>query len=394
MTSEKIIYDPTLVSMLLDLLLDIYHIVRPKPSDYEHRRRLFQMLNTMVKDVFGNSGGFPILLALGSFTMDLFTARSDVDLSVNFSNDRAVAFPRNKTIAVLRKFARALYAQQRKGHVSGVLPLLKARVPTLKVVDGETGIGCDITVENKDGICRSLILKIVSSIDGRFRILCYLMKAWAKAQGINSSQHRTLNSLSVTTLAVLHLQTRDPPILPPFSTLLRDGTDISSVQKIASGFRDFSKRNEESVAELFDSLFRKLALLQSSWEHGLCASAYEGSWIYKTWESGVACMNVEDFLDRSENFARAVGKDGMQKIYRCIWSSLYHLTRFMEGQIEVSELKKLLFGPILLNIPSQQLSHDEGMDLKRRLPLQGSSAGPHEPITMKRARCSEAIHNP
>lgn len=50
-----------------------------------------------------------------------------------------------------------------------------ARVPVLKVVDCRTGVECDISVENKDGISRSLIFRFVSSIDERFRILCYLV---------------------------------------------------------------------------------------------------------------------------------------------------------------------------------------------------------------------------
>lgn len=361
MVSELVINNPAFVSALSDLLFDVYHIMRPRPADYEHRKCLYQMLSAVTSDTFGSRDGFPVLQALGSFTMDLFTTSSDLDLSVNFSHDDASMFDRDKKITVLRKFARALYAKQRIGCVSGVIPLVKARVPTLKLVDCESGVKCDITVGNTDGISRSLILKIVSSMDGRFRILCYLMKAWAKAQGINSSQHGTLTSLSVITLVVLHMQTRDPPILPPFSTLLRDGVDITNVRKAASEFkRNSSRVNEESVGQLFYTLLRKLALVQKSWEHGLCASVFEGSWICKTWEMGDACTNVEDFLDRSENCTRAVGKDGMENIYRCIWTSLYHLTRFEEDKINACELKNFLFGSYLL----KQRMHNEGIDFK------------------------------
>jgi DNA polymerase sigma len=50
-----------------------------------------------------------------------------------------------------------------------------ARVPVLKVIDRGTGVECDISVENKDGMSRSVIFKFISSIDERFRILCYLV---------------------------------------------------------------------------------------------------------------------------------------------------------------------------------------------------------------------------
>lgn len=44
--------------------------------------------------------------------MDLFTAKSDLDLSVNFGN-KASEFSREKKIQRLRKFAKKLYALQR-----------------------------------------------------------------------------------------------------------------------------------------------------------------------------------------------------------------------------------------------------------------------------------------
>lgn len=52
---------------------------------------------------------------------------------------------------------------------------MRARVPVVKFVDCGTGIECDISVENKDGISRSSIFAIVSSIDERFRILSHLV---------------------------------------------------------------------------------------------------------------------------------------------------------------------------------------------------------------------------
>lgn len=62
-----------------------------------------------------------------------------------------------------------------KGHISKIIPILGARVPVVKVIDSGTGIECDVSVENKDGVSRSSIFTIVSSIDGRFQILSYLV---------------------------------------------------------------------------------------------------------------------------------------------------------------------------------------------------------------------------
>lgn len=48
----------------------------------------------------------------GSFTMDLFTTKSDLDLSVNFSNDMDGQFARKDKISVIRKFAKVLHKHQ------------------------------------------------------------------------------------------------------------------------------------------------------------------------------------------------------------------------------------------------------------------------------------------
>ncbi|KAL6992993.1 Nucleotidyltransferase [Sarracenia purpurea var. burkii] len=62
-----------------------------------------------------------------------------------------------------------------KGHVSSVQPILTAKVPILKVVDRGTGIECDISIENRDGILKSQIVQMISSIDERFPMLSFLV---------------------------------------------------------------------------------------------------------------------------------------------------------------------------------------------------------------------------
>lgn len=56
------------------------------------------------------------------------------------------------------------------------MPIFTARVPILKVVDAGTGVECDISVENKDGILKSQIVHMISLIDYRFQKLCFLVR--------------------------------------------------------------------------------------------------------------------------------------------------------------------------------------------------------------------------
>ncbi|PKI72644.1 hypothetical protein CRG98_007021 [Punica granatum] len=249
--------DPVHLSGLGRILDDVYALRLPKPIDYHNRTDLIRIFNTIAKEVYGNSDECPVVEGFGSFVMDMFTAGSDLDLSINFGSAE-VECPREKKIQALKKFSKKLHALQRKGHVTSIQKIMTARVPIVKVIDVGTRIECDLSVENWDGILKSQLVHIISAIDERFQKLSFLVKAWAKANGINSSKDRTLNSLSIISLVAFHLQTRDPPILPPFSLFLKDGTEPAQVRKNVDGFKNYGKPNEESLSQLFMTLLIKV----------------------------------------------------------------------------------------------------------------------------------------
>ncbi|KAL6660948.1 hypothetical protein ACP70R_000332 [Stipagrostis hirtigluma subsp. patula] len=351
MESKAIITDPARLPALENLLLETYAKLRPQPVDYEHRQIMVDVFNKIAEEIFGKENGFPVVEAFGSFTMDLFTPTSDLDLSLNFNTDATDQFPRKEKISAIMRLAKNLRAHQRNGRCYGVLPIVTARVPVLKVTDQGTGVECDISVENKDGMSRSMIFKFISSIDARFGMLCYLMKSWAKAHDVNCPRDRTMSSMAIISLVAFHLQTRRPPILPAFSAILKDGSDFASIERNILLFEGFGSRNKESIAELFVSLMNKLVAVEGLWEQGLCASNFEGSWISKTWERGVGDLSVEDFLDRSQNFARSVGNLEMKKICEFLRVTVSHLAEFLRGEIDALKLKALLFEPIKKDRP-------------------------------------------
>ncbi|GMI67580.1 hypothetical protein HRI_000427300 [Hibiscus trionum] len=330
-------------SSLDEMLNEVYTSRSPKPIDYDNRRDLVRIFNVMAKEIYGNCNGFPIVEVFGSCVMGMFNAESDLDLSINFTNNEAT-ISRVKKIKALRKLARKLQSIRREGHVSDIQKILTARVPIVKVIDRGTRIECDVSVENRDGIVKSLIIRAISTIDERFLKLSFLVKAWAKAHDINSSKDHTLNSLSLILLVAFHLQTRDPPILPTFSALFEDGNDPETVVKMVQNYLNYGRRNKESLAELFITLLVKLASVEQLWQKGLCVSLCEGFWISKAWDSEFYTIHVEDFIDQSQNVARAVGTLGFEKIHSSIHRSLHYLGAFSEGQMLGPKLKELLFG--------------------------------------------------
>nr|GMD05959.1 protein HESO1-like [Ipomoea batatas] len=175
-------------------------------------------------------------------------------------------------------------------------------------------------------------------------IVSLQMKAWAQAHNINSARDKTLNSLSIILLVAFHLQTRNHPILPPFSAILRDGCDTGAVAKSIHKFVNYGQNNTESVAELFLTLLLMLSSVDELWFQGLCVSTYEGSWISKTWDHKVGCITVEDFTDRSQNVARAVGESEMKRINDCINLSIERISDFLSCRMEGYALSEFLFG--------------------------------------------------
>nr|GMD05898.1 protein HESO1-like [Ipomoea batatas] len=108
-------------SGLEELLHGVCLVLFPKPSDYDARRDLIRIFNEIVKEIYGCSRDIPRVVEFGSFTMDLFAAKSDLDLSVNFSN---VDIPRDRKISTLKKLAKKLNLLQRKFQIQVLLLLM------------------------------------------------------------------------------------------------------------------------------------------------------------------------------------------------------------------------------------------------------------------------------
>lgn len=76
---------------------------------------------------------------------------------------------------VLELFSLVCFIVLGGGHVSGIQTIMTARVPIVKVIDRGTGIECDVSVENRDGMVKSLIIRAISTIDDRFQKLSFLV---------------------------------------------------------------------------------------------------------------------------------------------------------------------------------------------------------------------------
>ncbi|CAI5507778.1 unnamed protein product [Closterium sp. Naga37s-1] len=251
------------------------------------------------------------LIPFGSYEMGLSSNTSDLDLSMEVSPPPSLApsfavgmmaepRTRDAKIAVLRRVAAVIRRMERAGQVERVEVVFRAIVPVVKFVHSRSLVECDISVANRDGFFKSRFIRFVSSIDPRFKHLCFLVKAWARNEAINDPRNGTLNSLALILLCALHLQTRSPPILPPFKDIMgpfpepltsgRDAVPLPEQELMdrlahAEGRaaqmaeQGYGKRNTESLPHLLASFFVQMAAQEDLWAHTLCASVYEGRWI-------------------------------------------------------------------------------------------------------------------
>ncbi|MCL7044578.1 hypothetical protein MKW94_015935, partial [Papaver nudicaule] len=105
------------------------------------------------------------------------------------------------------------------------------------------------------------------------------------------------------------------------------------------------QQNKEYVGELFITLLIKLDSVKKLWVEGLCAN----------------------FMDMSQNIARAVGVEQVKKIYKCFKSSLDQMLAFMYGKIQAPKVRGLIFVPDY--VPNEEVNNLVNVNLKRSFPF-------------------------
>jgi len=82
-----------------------------------------------------------------------------------------------------------------KAGLRDVKPLPKARVPVVKFKDEESGMSCDVCLNNTLATENTRLLYVYSRIDPRVREMVILVKYWAKQRGVNTPYVTSPNHL-------------------------------------------------------------------------------------------------------------------------------------------------------------------------------------------------------
>jgi terminal uridylyltransferase len=207
---------------------------------------------------------------------------ADLDMCMSFPKGTPPPQNAGETIARLAERLEAL-------GMTEVSPRPTARIPIVLFQDPETGLDCDISMENPLAIRNTQLLKVYSRVDPRVRALAYVVKHWARRRCINSPSEGTLSSYAYILMVLHFLQTRRPPIVPNLQVLPPDwaGQDldfrqVSSLMPVmmvqhpidrvevntyfyvpASGdyrlLQQYATRNKAPVGQLLADFFRYFA---------------------------------------------------------------------------------------------------------------------------------------
>mmetsp|Transcript_7367 Transcript_7367/g.19113 ORF Transcript_7367/g.19113 Transcript_7367/m.19113 type:complete len:652 (-) Transcript_7367:70-2025(-) len=119
-----------------------------------------------------------------------------------------------------------------------------ARVPIVKFKDSETGLSCDICVNNALGLINTELLRAYTSIDCRVRYLAMVVKRWAKARRLNEPFRGGLSSYGYVLLVIFFCQVRQPPTLPRLQLSGRPPIPLPSLSSEEKAWLDAKKQEE------------------------------------------------------------------------------------------------------------------------------------------------------
>ncbi|KAL5961158.1 Poly A RNA polymerase GLD2 [Taenia solium] len=98
--------------------------------------------------------------------------------------------------------------------------LIPARVPILKFRDRQSGIACDMGVNNVSGIYNTHLLAMYARVDSRLPPLGVFVKHWALRMRIHGADRGRLNTCALLLMVIQYLQCGcSPPVLPNLQSL-------------------------------------------------------------------------------------------------------------------------------------------------------------------------------
>ncbi|KAG2549634.1 hypothetical protein PVAP13_9KG275900 [Panicum virgatum] len=174
--------------------LSIFESLVPSEEEIAKQKQLLTSLSRIINKEWPNSK----LYLYGSCANSFGFSNSDIDLCLSI-DDKEMS-----KVDIILKLADILQA----GNLQNIQPLTRARVPIVKLTDPETGLSCDICVNNLLAVVNTKLLRDYAQIDRRLQQLAFIVKHWAKSRRVNETYQGTLSSYAYVIMCIHLLQLR------------------------------------------------------------------------------------------------------------------------------------------------------------------------------------------
>ncbi|DAZ95101.1 TPA: hypothetical protein N0F65_001703 [Lagenidium giganteum] len=183
---------------------------------------------------------------------------------------------------------------------------LTARIPIVMFKMKESGIECDLCVENMLAQRNTSFLRAYANADPRVRPLAYVIKQFVKRRRMNCAAEGTLSSYGYLLMLIHFLQRQEPPILPVLQVLGPDWQGDRKCNCTASAVWCRAKSPTCQLTERQDEM--GLPSVISRGPEGENNNAGDGTNLYETYfYDPFAHADAADRLGLLEAFGRQNG---------------------------------------------------------------------------------------
>lgn len=300
---------PEFLSVLNRVCEQCYTDFAPDELEMGVREHILQDLETFVRRQFAGAR----LQLFGSSKNGFGFRQSDLDICMVLEGHESMDDA--DCITIIENLARLL-----KKHpvLKNILPITTAKVPIVKFYHVRTGLEGDISLYNTLALHNTNLLASYAAIDRRVKILCYVMKVFAKMCDIGDASRGSLSSYAYTLMVLFFLQQRNPPVIPVLQEIydgkkkpevLVDGWNVyffHDLKTLPSRWPQCGT-NTESVGELWLGLLRFYTEDFDFREHVVCIRQHARLTTFnKQWTSKY--IVIEDPFDLNHNLGAGLSR--------------------------------------------------------------------------------------
>ncbi|CAJ1069149.1 terminal uridylyltransferase 7 isoform X2 [Xyrichtys novacula] len=300
---------PDFLNILNKVCEQCYTDFAPDELEVGVREHILQDLETFVRRQFAGAR----LQLFGSSKNGFGFRQSDLDICMVLEGQETIDDV--DCINIIESLARLL---KKHPGLKNILPITTAKVPIVKFYHIRTGLEGDISLYNTLALHNTRLLASYAAIDWRVKILCYVMKVFAKMCDIGDASRGSLSSYAYTLMVLFFLQQRNPPVIPVLQEIydgkkkpeiLVDGWNVyffDDLKALPSRWPQY-RTNTETVGELWLGLLCFYTEDFDFREHVVCIRQHSRLTTFnKQWTSKY--IVIEDPFDLNHNLGAGLSR--------------------------------------------------------------------------------------